>query len=39
MKLAGKFDSLIWDNLILRDITFDGDVKGKQFSGGIPIAR
>ncbi|MBK6994509.1 MAG: translocation/assembly module TamB domain-containing protein [Lewinellaceae bacterium] len=35
MKLTGKFDSLIWDNLILRDITFDGDVKGKQFSGGL----
>ncbi|MBC7775355.1 MAG: AsmA family protein, partial [Phycisphaerae bacterium] len=35
IQLAGKFDSLIWDNLILRDITFDGDVKGKRFSGGI----
>ncbi|MFN0175168.1 MAG: translocation/assembly module TamB domain-containing protein [Saprospiraceae bacterium] len=35
MKLTGKFDSLIWDNLILRDITFDGDVKGKQFSAGL----
>ncbi|MDO8366002.1 MAG: translocation/assembly module TamB domain-containing protein [Saprospiraceae bacterium] len=35
LQLAGKFDSLIWDNLILRDITFDGDVKGKRFSGGL----
>ena len=35
LQLTGKFDSLIWDNLILRDITFDGDVKGKRFSGGL----
>jgi hypothetical protein len=35
IQLAGKFDSLTWDNLILRDITFDGEAKGRQFSGGI----
>ena len=35
VQMAGKFDSLIWDNMILRDITFDGDVDGKRFKGGF----
>ena len=41
MQLAGKFDSLIWDNLILRDLTLDADVDGKRFKGGFqsPDAR
>ncbi len=35
LQLAGKFDSLIWDNLILREITFDGELKDRRFSGGF----
>ncbi|MEO6038228.1 MAG: hypothetical protein ABIQ93_07445, partial [Saprospiraceae bacterium] len=35
VQLAGKFDSLIWDNLILRDISLDADVDGKRFTGGF----
>jgi hypothetical protein len=35
IKLAGTFDSLIWDNLILRDIVFDADINGKQFACGV----
>jgi hypothetical protein len=35
MQLTGKFDSLIWENLILRDLDFDADVDGRRFSGGF----
>ena len=35
VQLAGKFDSLIWDNIILRDLTLDADVNGKKFTGGF----
>ncbi len=35
VQMSGKFDSVIWDNLILREIGFDADVNGKQFSGGF----
>jgi len=35
IQAAGKVDSLIWDNLILRDITFDADANGKRFTGGL----
>ncbi len=35
IQLSGKADSMIWDNLILRDITFDGDVDGKRFRAGL----
>ncbi|MCC6281879.1 MAG: translocation/assembly module TamB domain-containing protein, partial [Saprospiraceae bacterium] len=33
IQMIGKIDSLIWDNLILRDITFKGAVNDKLFSG------
>ncbi len=33
VKLNGKFDSLIWDNLILRDLRLAADVEGKRFTG------
>lgn len=33
--MSGKADSMIWDNLILRDITFEGDVDGKRFTAGL----
>ncbi len=33
LQLAGKFDSVIWDNLILRDLTLAGNVDGKRFNG------
>jgi hypothetical protein len=33
--LKGNVDSLIWDNLILRDITLDAAVNGRRFSGGF----
>ena len=41
VQLAGKFDSLIWDNIILRELTLDADVQGKKFTGGFqsPDAR
>ena len=35
VQLAGKFDSIIWDNLVLREITLDADVTGKRFAGGF----
>ena len=35
IQLAGKFDSLIWDNLILHDLTLDANVDGKRFAGGF----
>ena len=34
-EVAGMVDSLIWDNLILRDIELDADVQGKIFRGGF----
>lgn len=35
LQLDGKLDSLIWDNLILRDIALDADVNGARFTGGF----
>lgn len=35
VQLVGVVDSVIWDNLILRDITFDADVNGRRFKGGF----
>ncbi|MFN0035543.1 MAG: translocation/assembly module TamB domain-containing protein [Saprospiraceae bacterium] len=32
-ELAAKFDSVIWDNLVLRDIVLDAEVDGKKFKG------
>lgn len=34
-QVAGQVDSLIWDNLILRDIGLDADVQGKVIRGGF----
>jgi len=33
VKMNGTFDSLIWDNLILRDVRLAADVEGKRFNG------
>ena len=33
LQLAGKFDSVIWDNLILRDLTLAANLDGKRFNG------
>ncbi len=35
LELAGKFDSIIYDNLVLRDITMDAKADGKRFTGGF----
>jgi len=35
LQLNGSFDSLIWDNLILRNITLEADVNGKRFTGTL----
>lgn len=35
LKLTGNFDSLIWDNLILRDISLDAAVDGKRFNSKV----
>ena len=35
LQLTGKVDSLIWDNIILRDITFEGGATDKRFSGAL----
>ena len=34
-QMTGKFDSFIYENLVLRDIALDADVDGKKFSGGL----
>ncbi len=35
LDLIGTFDSLIWDNLILRDITLDAAVNGRKFTSNL----
>jgi len=35
VQLTGTFDSLIWDNLILRDITLEADINGKRFTSTL----
>lgn len=35
IQMAGKVDSLIWDNLILRDIALDANIDGRRFTGGF----
>ncbi len=35
LKLAGKLDSIVWENLILREIALDLDANGRRFSGGF----
>ncbi len=35
LNLAGKFDSLIYENLILREIALDFAMDGRKFSGGF----
>ena len=35
LQFGGKVDSLIWENIILRDIVLNADVTGKQFTGAL----
>ena len=35
VKFDSKIDSLIWDNVILRDLTLGADVQGKRFAGNF----
>ncbi|HRI59700.1 MAG TPA: translocation/assembly module TamB domain-containing protein [Saprospiraceae bacterium] len=35
LQVTGKFDSVIWENMVLRDIALDAAVDGKKFSGGL----
>lgn len=35
LKAAGQFDSLIYNNLILRDVVFNGDVDRKKFTARL----
>lgn len=35
VKFNSKIDSLIWDNVILRDLAIDADVAGKKFNGSF----
>lgn len=34
-QVDGKFDSLIWENIILRDIVLAADVNGRKFTGKL----
>jgi len=41
VQLAGKIDSVIWENLVLRDLTLNADVQGRRFTADFqsPDAR